>query len=181
MDQSKSRREEDSDPMGSSWKAYVYHYLIASMLLAVAAHATVELVPGIRTWVESPLFEQDSASDTHRLRSLIYLILGYISIVPVYLFRFDRLLRASPQPKKGLSDRIFLTVFGAIFLGALVLFPFFFVLTTNVASGRAGLFVASFTDSFFGLVIYGAFLLYAVTFALWLLLRGIPRLWIGQS
>lgn len=182
MDQSNRGREGAArDPLHSRWKAYLFHYLIASVLLAVVAHATVALVPGIRTWVESPLFEPGSASHAHRLRSLVYLILGYVSIVPIYFFRFDRLLCVLPPPKKGLADRIFLTVFGFLFLGALALIPFFFVLMTNEARGRAGLLVASFTDSFIGLVIYGAFLLYAITFVFWMLLRGIPRLWTGPS
>jgi len=163
----------------SRWKVYAYHYLVASLVLAVIAHLTVELVPGIRNWAGDPIFEAGNVSATGRVRTLIYLVLAYGSVVPIYLVRFDRLLSPSPRPRKGLPDRIFLTLFGSIFLAALAAFPFAFVLMANVTQGRAGLFVASFTGSFFGLIISGAFILYSVTFALWLLLRGIPRLWIG--
>jgi hypothetical protein len=161
----------------SRWKVYVYHYLIASLVLAVIAHLAVELMPDVLYWVDEPFFEAGNMSATGRVRALIYLILAYGSVVPIYLVRFDRLLRSSLPPKKGLPDRIFLTLFGSIFLAALAAFPFAFVLMANVTQGRAGLFVASFTESFFGLIISGAFILYSVTFAIWLLLRGIPRLW----
>lgn len=161
----------------SRWKVYIYHFLIASLLLAVTAHLTVELLPGARNWADSPIFEASSGSAKSRVRALIYLILGYGAVVPIYLFRFDRLLSPTPLPRKGMPDRIFLTLFGSIFLLAMVAFPFAFVLMSNVAQGRAGLFVATFTGSFLGLVINGAIILYSVTFALWLLLRGIPRLW----
>lgn len=182
MDRTSYRGKDGAaDPQHSRWKAYLYHYLAASLVLATTAHLTIEFVPGVRTWAENPLFEEGSATDTGRLRALIYLILGYASLVPIYFFKFDRLLRASPPPKKGLSDKIFLTLFGVIFLGAFVLIPFGFALMANVAAGRASVFVSSFTGSFIGLVIGGAFLLYSVTFGFWLLLRGIPRLWIGQS
>ena len=180
MDRAGNRQEgEDLVRSHSRWKIYFYHYLVASLVLAAAAHLAVELAPGIRNWTESPIFEEGNVSSSGRVRALIYLVLGYGSMVPAYLVRFDRLLRVSAPQKKGLSDRIFLTLFGLIFLAALVLFPFAFVLMSNVAQGRAGLFVASLTGSFLGLVISGAFILYSETFALWLLLRGIPRLWIS--
>jgi len=167
----------DENNSQTRFKAYLYHYLVISFAIAGIAYLLVEHVAPLRDWLASFPFEDAGSTTPGRLRALAYLLLGYVLVIPPYAYKFEKALNSAMPPKKTIADKIFFTLFGFIFFGFLVLFPFIFVLAENVAPGRAGLVYTAFTGSYVGLALLGAFLLYAVTFATWMLVFRIPQLW----
>lgn len=159
---------------------YIKHYLAISFFVSITVHFFMKKMPifvGTSMLKYSPFIGRGDGV----LRAIIYFGVMYVFVIPPYAILFHQKLKGYNVPVHKFLEKIAYTIFCVIFLSAMCLFPFLFLLTDNTAHGYAGFVYEIMTGSVVGLSVIGASFSYAVTLCFWLLLYSVPKMWIGNS